>query len=232
MAIKWGNSTVTAVKWGSTNITAVYWGSTKVWPDGYSGGTFSYPIAGGLIMYKGGGNTFTRYDLDHDYTSGGNITMSHTFVHDATYYKWRLEFQNSINFSSFSKITIALDSQTYYKTSVLNTSGEYEWSGDYICGHYYADINGIVYGDTLLARELLERKSTEIDSSNITVTKIQQVPSSQTYDTLYNKSSTIVVNISSITGSHYLRIYGYGERTHNRSDQYTVTAHITSISFT
>ena len=231
MAIKWGNSTVTAVKWGSTNITAVYWGSTKVWPDGYSGGTFSYPIAGGLKSYKAGGNNYSSFDYDNDYTSGGNITMSHNFVHDATYYRWRLEFQNSINFSSFSKITIALDSQTYYKTSIQGTSGTYEWSGDYICGQYYANINSVIYGDTLLGTQLLE-KGTEIGSSNITVTKIQQVPSSQTYDTLYSKSSTIEINISSITGSHYLRIYGQATRTHNRSDQRTVTAHITSISFT
>ena len=33
MAIKWGNTTVTAVKWGNTTCTAVYWGSTKVFPD-------------------------------------------------------------------------------------------------------------------------------------------------------------------------------------------------------
>ena len=33
MAIKWGNSVVTAVKWGSTNISKVYWGSTLVFPE-------------------------------------------------------------------------------------------------------------------------------------------------------------------------------------------------------
>ena len=228
MAIKWNSSTVTAVKWNSSTVTAVYWQSTKVWPDGYGGGTFSYPIAGGLKTYKAGGNNYSSYDYDNDYTSGGNITMSHTFVHDATTYRWRLEFQNSINFSSFSKITISLDSQTYYRMTTDTTS---QWAGDYICGQFYANILEVRYADTLLGTQLLE-KGTEINSSNITVTKIQQVPSSPTINTLYNKSSTIEINISSITGSHYLRIYCNAVRTLSDSSQRTITAHITSISFT
>ena len=228
MAIKWNSSTVTAVKWNSSTVTAVYWQSTLVWPDGYGGGTFSYPIAGGLKTYKAGGSSYSSFSNDNDYTSGGNITMSHTFTYNATSYRWRLEFQNSINFSSYSKITISLDSQTYYRMTTTTN----EWSGDYICGRLYADIESVHYGDTLLGTGLLE-KGTEIGNSNITVTKIQQLPSSVTNNTLYNNSSTIVVNISSITGSHYLRIYCAASRTHSDSThQSTLTAHITSISFT
>lgn len=231
MAIKWNSSAVTAVKWNSSTVTAVYWQNTLVWPDGYGGGTFSYPIAGGLKTYKAGGSSYNSYDYDNDYTSGGNITMSHTFTYSATSYRWRLEFQNSINFSSYSKITISLDSQTYYR---MTTTTEYtsEWSGDYICGQNYADINSVYYGDTLRGKELIDN-GTEIKSSNITVTKIQQLPSSLANNTLYSKSSTIEINISSITGSHYLRIYCGATRTHsNSTHQSTLTAHITSISFT
>lgn len=49
MAIKWGNTEVTAVKWGNTDVAVVKWGSTIVFPaygTGYDGYNFSTPLAG------------------------------------------------------------------------------------------------------------------------------------------------------------------------------------------
>ena len=49
MAIKWGNTTVTAVKWGNTTCTVVKWGNTKVFPDEitlFNGGDVSSKFIG------------------------------------------------------------------------------------------------------------------------------------------------------------------------------------------
>ena len=49
MAIKWGNTEVTAVKWNGTNCMTVKWGSTIVFQiNGYSNGTFSGVLSGGM----------------------------------------------------------------------------------------------------------------------------------------------------------------------------------------
>lgn len=48
MAVKWGNTKCTVIKWGNTTCTCVKWGSTVVFPDGYNGSSFTYPIASGF----------------------------------------------------------------------------------------------------------------------------------------------------------------------------------------
>ena len=58
MAIKWGNSNVTAVKWGSTNITKVLWGSTQVFPDL-------------LVIFNGGNASSTFTGRTHASGMGG-----------------------------------------------------------------------------------------------------------------------------------------------------------------
>ena len=104
MAIKWGNTYVTAVKWGNTNCTQVKWGSTIVWPldTGFNGSSFAYPLASGFEFgpEKTGiySLTFNYNDLSYSgsinknwYSSAGGVsknTIPHiysTIVVDITY---------------------------------------------------------------------------------------------------------------------------------------------------
>ena len=84
MALKWGNTVVTAVKWGNTTCTAVYWGNTKVWPDAYnltisitSGNSNTYinvynqTTGTQLEQVKGRGSSKT-----YSITSGNNISIT------------------------------------------------------------------------------------------------------------------------------------------------------------
>lgn len=91
MAIKWGSTKVTAVKWGSTSCTCVKWGSTVVFPDGYNGSSFTYPIASG-------------FDSDGLYATG---TMS-VKISSAPYYVHGTASIDSIDFSQYSSMIITV----------------------------------------------------------------------------------------------------------------------------
>jgi len=64
MAIKWGNTYVTAVKWGNTNCTVVKWGSTVVFP------------AGGLGYYYGQINSSIIKEI-YPWATGTSLQSDH-----------------------------------------------------------------------------------------------------------------------------------------------------------
>lgn len=99
MALKWGNTNITAVKWGNTDVTAVYWGGTKVWPDrvyifGEYAGQYNEArmnvrtasgasAAGGTGRYGGHHESQIGYFLENDY----NYYESDQSINDVTYVK-------------------------------------------------------------------------------------------------------------------------------------------------
>jgi len=72
MAIKWGNSNVTAVKWGSTNITKVLWGSTQVFPD--------------LVTLFNGGNASSNFTGMNGEIFDSGPTLNEWFCYEASYF--------------------------------------------------------------------------------------------------------------------------------------------------
>lgn len=90
MAVKWGNTKCTVIKWGNTTCTCVKWGSTVVFPDGYNGSSFTYPIASGF---------------NNGLYATGTMSVK---TSRAPYYVYGTASVDSIDFSQYSSMIITV----------------------------------------------------------------------------------------------------------------------------
>jgi len=108
MAIKWGNTKVTAVKWGSTVCTIVKWGNTIVFPDaGINGSTFIGPFSTGFNVSCSGNSA--SISPSGNITSGTalNFTCTNYYTKNNQNYSFYIQSINTnINFSQYTEFKI------------------------------------------------------------------------------------------------------------------------------
>ena len=144
MAIKWGNSVVTAVKWGSTNISKVYWGSTLVFPESNllnAGLTWS-PL---LNIYLRGTAT---YGFKNSTTVENSLVFTQTNKPQNVVAVARTI--QPINSSVFNRLSVKCN-WTYVRsdgTAINNTSANVTLTIEYVTLWHDLNQNSIQYGSS------------------------------------------------------------------------------------
>ena len=108
MAIKWGNTYVTAVKWGNTVCTQVKWGLTVVFPTGgWDGSGASVPLNGNFYFRDLMNGTWT-YPVTFASKTSGTTSKNIPYSSSESRSSWLLlKAYDKFDYSNYTKITFS-----------------------------------------------------------------------------------------------------------------------------